>query len=359
MLFFKNIFGIFRKPAPLGIRLHAAVGTADIVLSLSVFFLRLFSTSPPWAAVWAACLSAASIIIFLIPALGKNRNAAEISVSVYTNILLLPSAFLLSGGTDGSVPLYFIAALSVSYILLTGCKRFVLIPLFFVWYVLVMCFAFLFPEYVLPAGGRLFRFAGTVCGVTAASLFTGITAWVLVDDAHRKNEKIRELNKYLTNLSARDPLTNLFNRRHIMEILNTYLSLSAENSDLFSLLMIDIDFFKQVNDTYGHLTGDRALKKFSRTLTKTIRKTDIAGRYGGDEFLVIFPDTTSEEAVMIAEKIRTRVESAQLTKKQDIQITISGGVVSFIPGLTAEQLISFADKKLYKAKHLGRNRIVR
>lgn len=118
--------------------------------------------------------------------------------------------------------------------------------------------------------------------------------------------------------------------------------------------MLDIDFFKRVNDTYGHQFGDRVLQKVANTITESIRENDSVGRYGGEEFLVVLPDTEMTHAIFIAERIRKAVE--HLDFYENAHITISGGLTVF-QGETIVELIDIVDKKLYEAKNDGRNRI--
>ena len=120
--------------------------------------------------------------------------------------------------------------------------------------------------------------------------------------------------------------------------------------------MVDIDFFKTVNDTYGHHMGDIVLEKLSEIIKATIRDADIAGRYGGEEFLIIFPEISEDEAFRAGERLRKNIEAVEFENR--IKITISGGVAEYIEE-TALELIEKADRNLYRAKENGRNRIER
>ncbi len=154
----------------------------------------------------------------------------------------------------------------------------------------------------------------------------------------------------------KDSLTGLYNREYMDDVIKEKIQYSKQNSQPLSLAMIDIDFFKNVNDTYGHLCGDTVLKEFSSFLTKTLRNSDIVVRYGGEEFLVIMPLTDEKSAKEKMDKIRKTVEDMHLCNGE-VKITISVGVYQY-RGEDQCDFIQKADNNLYKAKKMGRNRVV-
>jgi diguanylate cyclase (GGDEF)-like protein len=160
-------------------------------------------------------------------------------------------------------------------------------------------------------------------------------------------------------LSIRDGVTGLFNHRHLMELVQLEFERVGRYQDRFSLLMIDIDHFKRVNDEHGHPAGDAVLRELGAVLKDCLRTVDVVARYGGEEFVVILPHTNHEEAVQTAERVRARVGSHVFkTQGKELQITVSVGVAS-CPGAgadTAEAVIREADKALYRAKNAGRDR---
>ena len=162
------------------------------------------------------------------------------------------------------------------------------------------------------------------------------------------------------NYAVKDPLTGVYNRFY----LNLYIRESMPNllryHVPFSVIILDIDYFKKVNDTYGHLVGDQVLKQLAEILTKGLRKGDIVIRYGGEEFLILLPYTRLEEASQAAERLRKNIESTEFfIDGNHLKITISLGVASLSPKIKKlEELIKIADQKLYKAKNTGRNRVV-
>lgn len=159
-----------------------------------------------------------------------------------------------------------------------------------------------------------------------------------------------------------DPLTGLVNRSGFESALARVIKAASNDVEPACLLMADIDNFKRINDSYGHLLGDIVLKAVAHTLNASVKGKDTAARYGGEEFAVVLPDTQLEGARALAENIRSLVEKGQIRRQTDRQpigqVTISIGVAAFRPGDTREALIERADRALYRAKNAGRNRVL-
>jgi len=162
--------------------------------------------------------------------------------------------------------------------------------------------------------------------------------------------------------ATRDALTGLNNRRGFDSALSTTIKNIQKDTEPFCLLLIDIDLFKEINDTYGHLVGDKVLVGLSKVLRKHMRGSDYLSRYGGEEFAVILSETLITGAFSVAENLRKSIEKLRLkhikTGQQIGQITISIGVASYRTGETELEVIERCDKALYRAKSLGRNRSV-
>ena len=191
----------------------------------------------------------------------------------------------------------------------------------------------------------------------SAELLARIRAAKRIVDLQRE---LVESNKRLEMLSITDGLTKLFNHRHFQDELARAFEESERYQRPLSLAIVDLDFFKKVNDTYGHAVGDEVLKSVSRMFQESIRSTDLAARYGGEEFAVMMPETELEDALVFAEKIRSLVESTPIdTQGGRISATVSIGV-STVPHTkihSAKELIIAADKALYRAKKEGRNQV--
>ncbi len=175
-------------------------------------------------------------------------------------------------------------------------------------------------------------------------------------------EQIHELNHVLEEIrveSMTDQLTNLANRKRFEEFLAQSMADANITEQELCLLIIDIDHFKKFNDTYGHQTGDQVLCLVAKTLQSLTGSQHLASRYGGEEFTVVLPQTSLEEAVTLANTMRTSVQEKELYQKSTNEtlghITISGGIALYAPGETKETFIERADKALYEAKNAGRN----
>jgi diguanylate cyclase (GGDEF)-like protein/PAS domain S-box-containing protein len=164
----------------------------------------------------------------------------------------------------------------------------------------------------------------------------------------------KNLQNELRQLSISDALTGLFNRRHLDTCLARELDRSKRYGHEISILMFDVDYFKRFNDDHGHEQGDRILQSIANTVRGVIRKIDIPCRYGGEEFLIILPETSFESAMAVAERIRAAVEADSVDDKR---VTISIGVATYpwVMANTHLQFIEAADKALYEAKQAGRN----
>lgn len=171
------------------------------------------------------------------------------------------------------------------------------------------------------------------------------------------NATLQEKNAELERLSVTDQLTGLFNRRRLMEVLAAEIQRSRRHEHAFSLLIMDVDHFKKFNDAYGHLAGDRVLAGVADVLREVTRDIDLAARYGGEEFVAVLPETDLDEAVDVAERIRSALAARIFEGRR---VTLSAGAAEFPRhGEDAQSLLAAADAALYRAKEEGRNRVKR
>jgi len=186
-----------------------------------------------------------------------------------------------------------------------------------------------------------------------ARLRTGRRILTLQDEQAQTRE---ELHYQATH----DGLTGIWNRRAILEMMSREFEIAARSNCSMGVIMLDVDHFKRVNDTRGHLAGDAVLKEIARRIRQAIRSYDLAGRYGGEEFLVVLPDCDSEQIRRCAERIRSAVaDEPILAEGSYLTITVSAGttVLDPVPG-TESDALAVADTALYRAKNAGRNRVV-
>jgi diguanylate cyclase (GGDEF)-like protein len=173
--------------------------------------------------------------------------------------------------------------------------------------------------------------------------------------------EIAAYEQKLINLNTRDGLTGIFNRRYLETKLEEEFDRHIRYNRPLSLIMLDIDHFKKVNDTYGHQAGDHILRSLASLIDERIRTVDVVARYGGEEFCCLLPETTAESALALAEFLRMGVEAEIFHfKDKSIKITISQGVSDLSDGMdSAEMLLKRADDGLYEAKRRGRNKVAK
>jgi len=188
-----------------------------------------------------------------------------------------------------------------------------------------------------------------------------LTARVKVHhELRRLQEELKESNRRLEELSNTDDLTKLYNRRYFMELLDLEFQRAQRYEARIAFVMIDIDNFKQFNDNFGHLLGDRILFEVAQILRESLRMHDIVGRYGGEEFALLMPETDLKGAVVVGERYRKRIEEFVLIESgKELRVTISLGIASCPhPQINSvDDLIRLADNALYEAKKNGRNRV--
>src|SRR5882672_10194455 len=177
----------------------------------------------------------------------------------------------------------------------------------------------------------------------------------------RYTERLRDNVQMSIEMAITDPLTGLYNRRYMESHLNSLLEQAVSRKKPLTVLLLDIDYFKAINDTHGHDAGDDVLREFAIRIRKSIRGIDLACRYGGEEFVVVMPETDLAVATMVAERLRRRIASEPFPIQQgarSIEVTISIGIAGLGGADNAASVLKRADQALYRAKRDGRNRVV-
>lgn len=190
--------------------------------------------------------------------------------------------------------------------------------------------------------------------------FIGGNISALRHDLAGSRKKLQASLAKIKEMAIHDDLTGFYNRRHLMELLETEYNRSVRTGAVFSLAMLDLDKFKNVNDTFGHQAGDEILITFSNIISNVLRKTDFCGRYGGEEFLIVLTQTDLQDAKVFAERIRACVEEflfLDLGHSRKSRVTVSIGLAEHRKNEDIEKTISRADEAMYKAKNNGRNRV--
>ena len=181
-----------------------------------------------------------------------------------------------------------------------------------------------------------------------------------ISELKQTEYELRKAMDELHHTANTDPLTLIANRRHFFEVAGTELARAQRYNHPLSLLLLDIDYFKNINDQYGHHAGDQVLKFFATFYRENLRRIDFIARFGGEEFIVLLPETGLSEAAMLAERLRSRLADEiiyTLPEEKSLNITVSTGISLFEgAGDTIQTLLSRADEALYRAKRQGRNR---
>jgi len=204
-----------------------------------------------------------------------------------------------------------------------------------------------------------------VTGLSEVSYLTQVFNHMVASLRHGReelsaaNNALRETNKELHQLSITDGLTSLYNRMHIMDLFDRELSRAKRHNRSLAALMLDIDYFKKINDSYGHQVGDNVMRLLAETLLASVRDCDFVGRYGGEEFLVILSESSVQGAVVTAERIRQNVSQLEFASgREKFSMTVSIGVAEYPgDGDDAQSILNKADDALYQAKANGRNRV--
>ena len=180
-----------------------------------------------------------------------------------------------------------------------------------------------------------------------------------LQDVSEKNTQLEESLRRVEELAATDALTSLYNRRHFSRVSEQLFSEAYRYNKDLACIMLDMDGFKQVNDTHGHQAGDALLMLAGKVIAANLRRMDIAARYGGDEFVILLPQAGIDEARIVAERIRDEFRAAGSLQLKDMKVSMSMGLATFSQTrpLTGEQLIAAADAAMYRAKQAGRDRI--
>jgi diguanylate cyclase len=213
----------------------------------------------------------------------------------------------------------------------------------------------------MPVATTAERFAAALCFILTIGqcAFVGLYGDSLRKKLYKRSAELSEAYRRIEELAELDELTGSFNRRSIMRMLDDEIARTHRVQTPCSIALIDLDWFKRINDAFGHPTGDEVLRAFAITVFANIRAIDRFGRYGGEEFLLMLPDTPEDEATRILDRLRAIIADLDWSAfSPGMQVTISAGVTTLKPEETPDTFLARADSALYAAKARGRNRIV-
>ena len=301
----------------------------------------------------AMMLPKAALIGFLVP-LGlyslRRLSNAQVHALLTLNIVAaglyyVSSMLILSQGATEN----YIAGYSLMPFMMVSMLG--IFPLTLSWGVALIATIAAIYLGAVAAQGQLLT-AATANMLWVLFVLAGIALWVQASQLLMLMRLYRE--------STQDPLTGMINRRVLMKRLAVEIEHVTQGGPSFCIQMFDLDRFKRINDNHGHMAGDKVLKSMADALQKGLRKQDIVARFGGEEFVAVLPDCKGEDAVAVAERIRQSCHESRVAAPngESIQLSTSVGVTEYEPGEAIEVTLNRVDEALYKAKELGRNRVV-
>ncbi len=329
-------------------RLLTGLSAMAILFLLGIGAKAWFATHTTHAgALWFfAALVATNMLIY-----ARNGNRQQQKVGMIAIVGLLFGYLIVTGGESNTGPLWFYVFPPLLFYL-TDLKTGTAVLLFCC---LLAVVVFQFPQLPLVTAEYTTDFK---IRFFATLTFESIFCFVLEASRLKARNELMELARAHEHAARTDELTGLSNRRDMQHRLNEEYSRYRRSGHHFSIALIDLDLFKHINDDYGHDAGDDVLRRFSGLMQTVIRQTDVAARWGGEEFLILLPDTSLLQALTLAERLRSEVANAEFTfAGKRLPITISAGICSIAKADSVNELLKQADIHLYNAKEDGRNRI--
>ncbi len=298
--------------------------------------VRIFMDRPVHDPFGAAALAATAVIVFVYSEISPNLQMRILFVSAVGAVLFARNAMELRTGVPAEV---------------RSSHRFMQVVY---WVVAALLAARFAANLVQPSAGLMEPSA------SQSAFFLGVLLIATAGTFGNFWIEAQHLHLALARQASRDALTGMLNRGALFDALERELARARRGATAFSVAMFDLDRFKVLNDTYGHPAGDEVLRKVAATIQACIRQPDILGRYGGEEFVLLMPDTDAEMAMAVAGRIRAAVKANGIQwEGRLLAVAVSGGVANFPShGTTADALIAAADAALYEAKHAGRDRVM-
>ncbi|MCX7920808.1 MAG: GGDEF domain-containing protein [Clostridia bacterium] len=334
------------------VKLTMLLASVGMGLSICYTLVYFFLTEATYAVVFNTAITAFYSLTFVLITKRYYFLAKVWFIGVLTlQLFFLATVFFTK---DTGFHLYFLSIPSITYLLFSRNEKKVKFVITLISIALTyICQYVAFPGFSIVLPGYLLHisYLSTIIVVVLGQ------SWLLkvfADDLISAEEKQKKM-------AITDHLTGLYNRRHLFVLAEHCIKGSIQDNKDFSIVLIDVDYFKKINDAYGHIVGDEVLKMVARSLSQNLRDFDVAARYGGEEFILILPHTSVREAEEIAENLRRSIESLPLlVNNRIISLTISLGVAALPYGeeITIDSLIERADTAMYTAKERGRNQVV-
>ena len=335
---------IFLCGAAAGIILSAFGAVGNFVMGLHVF-----------AVIVPLINLIADIFCVIYSILTKRWRGAALIVFAFASFVLFPFLWFTTGGTmSSSLPLIIGLGVVLAIVFKGKTRVFFLLSTLLLYSAFIV-FELYYPNNFVPYPNREAWYYDVLFGFVLSFLASGGLACFTMIRYNSSKRETEKLVKQLERISVTDPLTGAFNRRHLMARVDEEMRKAFDNGAPLTLCIIDIDHFKNVNDTYGHIYGDEVLIKIASTISGCLGENELFGRYGGEEFIAIFPNSGLNETIATANRLSEAVR--QIDWPHGKPITLSVGISVYKKGLSYSKFLENADDNLYKAKNNGRNRV--
>jgi diguanylate cyclase (GGDEF)-like protein len=334
-------------------RMFMIIGLTGIVMSMIAVVVNLaldMGLIPIWISVFSALF--AILLVYRVYTTEHYSFYSTIALLVLT-LVVYPIFWITTGGSQGAIPFFFLFNFIIISIMVKRNRVIFMILLNLVALWGLYIYEYLNGDSIVLYQSDLSRLIDTGVFLTLIGLSVFFIVHWIMQEYNKKIGKLYETREKLSMLSLTDNLSGLYNRRYMMDVLKQ----EIRKEKLVSLIMIDIDHFKRINDTYGHGIGDEVITGIAQTIKNNLRGTDMVGRIGGEEFLVILRNDNLDIALRIAEKLRNIVEGIVWSKVEG-NVTISSGVYLSTSQNTVSIMLERADVGLYQAKNNGRNQVV-
>lgn len=357
--YFKTNF--FDISLPFEYRIHMIFFLESCVLSFISFTANFFLGAGFWGIVVQGIYNCIAIVVILLPTNMRMRIFKPLLIFIV--FLYLPYMYFPTAGYKGTSMFFAILGIFMLCVIFKGKTRIFLVTLNTLMYLVFALLQYRFPGLITPFANETAQLldlivAAILCFIGMAILTTYFSK-THQQQLHSIESLLRTLehnNKALEEMNNLDSLTGAYSRRYVTDYLKGELASNRLTSTNLCLLLMDLDSFKSINDTYGHNFGDQVLIRFTTAVKQQLRKYDVFSRYGGEEFLAVLNHVDIDEAFLIAERIREAV--AQITFENGLKLSVSIGLVQSRADEEIDALIGRSDTCLYAAKKEGRNKVV-
>lgn len=342
------------KDIPLEHRVFNIAALVGVFMCSTAVLLNLFIFESAILIIAPLLMLGMTIFLYYVSAFRKRHLCASYAALILLTFVLYPVIWIENGGSMGPVFMYYLLnGMLIPFLLLEG-RKYLMMGLNVLALGGLYVFEYMHPERIVLYNSLESRLMDH--GISFIILFVVVffLTQSVMNEYRSKVEELKEVQAILKHRSERDSLTGIFNRGYIIESIDT--NIEKKDPAMASLIMLDIDDFKQINDNYGHHWGDRVIVDVAKTVSSLIRQTDIVGRIGGEEFLVYLPGCNQDAAASIAEEIRKSIETITWVEP-GLKVTVSIGVVSYEKNTSIEAMLQKVDGQMYKAKNSGKNKV--